>query len=128
MFYTSLRCDNMLETVCKEIIAKNTFMIHFIDKNCDGISPDISNKIISYKTNDNSVIKMGLRVNAIPPSISVDVKIEYPRNFYNPNYYELLDTNEKQFQDFYNGIMDYNTIEYEIMDPEESYSKKFLVK
>ena len=25
-------------------------------------------------------------------------------------------------------IMDYNSIEYEIMDPEESYSKKFLVK
>ena len=118
----------MLKTVCKEIIAKNTFMIHFIDKNSEGISSDVSNKIIGYETNDDSVIKMGLRVNAIPPSILIDVKIVYPPSFYNPNYYELLDVNEKKFQDFYNEIMNYNPIEYEIMDPEESYSKKFLVK
>ena len=118
----------MLETVRKEIIAENTFMIRFIDKNSDGISSDVSNEIIGYKTNDDSVIKMGLRVNAIPPSISIDVKIVYPKNFYNPNDYELLDVNEKQFQDFYNKIMDYNSIEYEIMDPEESYTKEFLVK
>ena len=118
----------MLETVCKEIITKNTFLIHFIDKNSDGISSDVSNEIIGYQTNDNSIIKMGLRVNAIPPSISIDVKIQYPPTFYNPNYYELLDTNEKQFQDFYNGIMNYKHLEYEIMDSEESYSKKFLVK
>jgi hypothetical protein len=118
----------MLETVCKEIIAKNTFMIHFIDKNSDGINSDISNEITGYETNDDGVIKMGLRVNAIPPSISIDVKIQYPSNFYNPNYYELLDANEKQFKDFYNEIMNYNLMEYEIMDPEESYSKKFLVK
>jgi len=118
----------MLETVCKEIIAKNTFMIHFIDNSSDGISSDISNEIIAYDTNDDSVIKMGLRVNAIPPSISIDVKIQYPPNFYNPNYYELLDANEKQFQDFYNNIMNYKSIEYEIMDPKRSYSKKFVVK
>lgn len=118
----------MLETVCKEIIAKNTFMIHFIDKDSDGITADLSNKIIGYDTTDDSIIKMALRVNAIPPSITIDVKIKYPSTFYNPNYYELLDANEKQFQDFYNGIMNYNSMEYEIMDPEESYSKKFLVK
>jgi len=118
----------MLETVCKEIITKNTFMIHFVDNARDEISSDISNEIIGYDTNDDSVIKMGLRVNAIPPSISIDLKIKYPKNFYNPNYYELLDANEKQFQDFYNNIMNYNSIECEIMDPEESYSKKFEVK
>ena len=118
----------MLETVCKEIIAKNTFMIHFIDNARDEISSDISNEIIGYETNDDSVIKMGLRVNAIPPSVTIDLKIKYPPNFYNPNYYELLDTNEKQFQDFYNNIMNYKTIEYEIMDHEDSYSKKFVVK
>ena len=116
----------MLETVCKEIITKNTFMIHFVDNARDEISSDISNKLTGYDTNDDSVIKMGLRVNAIPPSISIDLKIKYPKNFYNPNYYELLDANEKQFQDFYNNIMNYNSIE--IMDPEESYSKKFEVK
>ena len=103
-------------------------MIHFVDNARDGISSDISNEINGYDTNDDSVIKMGLRVNAIPPSISIDLKIKYPPNFYNPNYYELLDANEKQFQDFYNKIMNYNSMEYEIMDSEESYSKKFLVK
>ena len=103
-------------------------MIHFVDNARDGISSDISNEINGYDTNDDSVIKMGLRVNAIPPSISIDLKIKYPPNFYNPNYYELLDANEKQFQDFYNNIMNYNSIECEIMDPEESYSKKFEVK
>jgi len=118
----------MLETVCKEIIAKNTFMIHFIDNARDELSFDISNEIIGYDTNDDSVIKMGLRVNAIPPSVSVDLKIKYPPNFYNPNYYELLDANEKQFQDFYNDIMNYCSIEYEIMDLEESYSNKFVSK
>ena len=118
----------MLETVCKEIINTNTFMIHFIDTAQDEISSDISHKITGYDTNDDSVVKMGLRVNAIPPSISIDVKIKYPSNFYNPNYYELLDANEKQFQDFYNNIMNYNSIEYEMLDSKESYSKKFVVK
>ncbi len=118
----------MLETICKEIITKNTFMIHFIDNDRDGISSDISNEIIGYDTNDDSVIKMGLRVNAIPPSILIDLKIKYPPNFYNPNYYELLDANEKLFQDFYNNIMNYNSIEYDMMDHEESYSKKSVVK
>ncbi len=118
----------MLETICKEIIDKNTFMIHFIDTACNEISSDISHEIAGYDTNDDSVIKMGLRVNAIPPSILIDVKIKYPPNFYNPNYHELLDANEKQFQDFYNNIMNYNPIEYEMMDPKESYSKKFVVK
>ena len=92
------------------------------------ISSDISNEIIGYDTNDDSVIKMGLRVNAIPPSILIDLKIKYPPNFYNPNYYELLDANEKLFQDFYNNIMNYNSIEYDMMDYEESYSKKSVVK
>ena len=118
----------MLETVCKEIIAKNTFMIHFMDNARDEISSDLSNEIIGYETNDDSVIKMGLRVNAIPPSVSIDLKIKYPPNFYNPNYYELLDVNEKLFQDFYNNIMNYKAIKYEIMDHEDSYSKKFVVK
>ena len=118
----------MLETICKEIISKNTFMIHFIDNARDELSSDLSNEIIGYETNDDGVIKMGLRVNAIPPSISVDLKIKYPPNFYNPNYYELLDTNEKLFQDFYNSIMNYKAINYEIMDHEDSYSKKFVVK
>ena len=118
----------MLETIGKEIIAKNTFMIHFRDTARDEISSDLSHEITGYDTNDDSVVKMGLRVNAIPPSVSIDVKIKYPPNFYNPNYYELLDANEKQFQDFYNNIMNYNSMEYEMMDSKESYSKKFVVK
>jgi hypothetical protein len=118
----------MLETICKEIINKNTFMIHFIDNARDEINSDLSSEITGYDTNDDSIIKMGLRVNAIPPSILIDVKIKYPPNFYNPNYYELLDANEKQFQDFYNNIMNYNLMEYEMMDSKESYSKKFEVK
>jgi hypothetical protein len=90
----------MLETKCKEIIDKNTFLIHFIDKNTDTISLDQSNGITQYETMDNSEIKMGLRVNAISPSVLIDVKIKYPPNFYNPNYYELLDQNEKSFHQY----------------------------
>ena len=103
----------MLETVCKEIIDKNTFLIHFVDKNGDKIDSDLSNEINRYETEDGSEIMMALRSNAIPPSLSIDIKIKYPQDFYNPNYYELLDANEKRFQDFYNKIMDYNqTMDY----------------
>ena len=115
----------MLETVCKEIIDKNTFLIHFIDKECDGIGSDKSNKIYQYETGDDGEIKMGLRVNAIPPSIFIDIKIHYPPDFYNPNYYELLDVNEKKFQHFYNEIMNYNQLGYnEILDTEEYHKNE----
>jgi hypothetical protein len=113
----------MLETVCKEIIDKNTFLIHFIDKECNEISSDKSNKIYQYKTGDDSEIKMGLRVNAIPPSVLIDIKIYYPPDFYNPNYYELLDVNEKKFQYYYNEIMNYNHIGYNELVDNEEYHK-----
>jgi hypothetical protein len=111
----------MLETKCKEIIDKNTFIIHFIDKNTYAINPDQSHGIIQYETMDDSEIKMGLRVNAIPPSVLIDIKIKYPPNFYNPNYYELLDQNEKSFYQHYNEIMNYNQVmDYnEIIDSKE---------
>ena len=49
----------------------------------------------------------------MPKSILIDIIIEYPPNFYYPNFYELIDTNEKRFQDFYNEIMNYNqTMDY----------------
>jgi len=111
----------MLKTVCKEIIDKNTFLIHFLDKNNNKIDSDLSNEINKYETGDGSQIMMALRNNAIPPSLSIDIKIKYPQDFYNPNYYELLDVNEKWFQDFYNKIMNYNQIlDYtEITESEE---------
>lgn len=59
----------MLETVCKEIIDKNTFLIHFLDKNGDKIDSDLSNEINRYETEDDSEIMMALRSNAIPPSL-----------------------------------------------------------
>ena len=115
----------MLETIHKKIIDENIFLISFIDKNCNEIDSIKSNEITSYKTNDGSEIKMALRVNAVPPSILVDLKIKYPSNFYNPNNYELLDVNEKKFQDFYNEVMGYNPIDYEMMDTGKSYTKEF---
>ena len=119
----------MLETVCKEIIDKNTFLIHFIDKNIDSISTDNSNELNLYDTGDDSEVRMALRVTAIPRSVLIDIKIKYPPNFYNPNYYELLDFNEKSFQDYYNEIMDYNPIDYnEIMSNEESHPKETIGK
>ncbi len=116
----------MLETVCKEIIDKNTFLIHFIDKNSDSISTDKSDELNLYETGDDSEIKMALRVNAIPPSVLIDVKITYPANFYNPNYYELLDNNEKRFQEFYNEIMNYNQIECN--ETTETYTQESIGK
>ena len=46
-------------------------------------------------------------------SILIDLIIEYPTSFYYPNFYELIDINEKRFQDFYNELMSYNqTMDY----------------
>jgi hypothetical protein len=110
----------MLETKCKEIIDKNTFVIHFIDKNTTKISQDQSNEIIKYQTVDDSEIKMGFRIKAIPSSVLIDLKIKYPSNFYNPNYYELLNLNEKWFHDYYNGVMNYNkTMDYNEIESKE---------
>lgn len=110
----------MLETVYKEIINKNTFVIHFIDKSKDGISPDQSDEIHKYQTGDGSEFKMGLRVNAMPKSVLIDLQIKYPLNFYNPNFHELIKGNEKRFQDYYNEIMNYNQTSYnEISDSNE---------
>jgi hypothetical protein len=116
----------MLETICKEIIDKNTFLIHFIDKNRDSINADKSEELKLYKTDDDSEIKMALRVNAIPPSVLIDIKIKYPPNFYNPNYHELLDTNEKRFQVYYNEIMNNNHLEY--TETTESYTQESIGK
>jgi len=103
----------MLETKCKEIINKNTFLIHFIDKNINEITVDQTNKINHYKTDLDSEITTTISENPISPSLSIELKIKYPPNFYNLNYYELFDMNEESFQDFYNEIMDYNeTMDY----------------
>ncbi len=111
----------MLETIRKEIIDQNTFVIRFIDKSTSKITPDQTNEINKYTTLDGSDFRMGLRINAMPPSVIIDIKIQYPPNLYNPNYYELLDNNEKWFQNFYNKIMNYNqTMDYkEIVNDKE---------
>ena len=109
----------MLETIFKEIINKNTFLFHFIDKNSYRVTDDQSNK-----TDEDNEIKVAIRVSAIPPAISIDLKIKYPPNFYNPNYYELLNVNEKWFQDFYNEIMYYN----QTVDFDETINSKEYIK
>ena len=118
--------DEMLETLCKELIDKNTFLIHFIDKDSDSISADKSEELKLYETDDDSEIKMAIRVNAIPPSVLIDIKLKYPPNFYNPNYHELLDNNEKRFQEFYNEIMYSNQIDCN--ETCESYTKESIGK
>jgi hypothetical protein len=112
----------MLETVSKEIIDQNTIFIHFIDEEIDGINTEQSEEIRKYKTEDDSEFLMALRVNAIPPSIRIDLKIKYSKNFYSPNFYDLMGLNIKRFQDFYNEIMNYNeTMDYnELINSKES--------
>ena len=112
----------MLETKSKEILDQNTFLIHFIDKNKDGINPEQSNEIRKYKTEDDCEFQMGLRVNTMPPSVLIDLKIKYPQNFYSPNFYNIMAINEKMFQDFYNEIMNYNdTVDYnELINSKET--------
>jgi hypothetical protein len=110
----------MLETKSKEILNQNTFLIHFIDKTRDGISPEQSNEIRKYRTEDDCEFQMGLRVNAMPPSVLIDLKIRYPPNFYSPNTYDIMAINEKMFQDYYNEIMNYN----EILDYNELIDSK----
>ena len=102
----------MLEKGYTEIIDKNKFLIHFIDKQKDKITPDQFDEIYNYQTDDGSEFKMAIRNNAMPKSILIDIKIEYPPSFYYPNYYERIDANEKRFQDFYNEIMNYNQTMY----------------
>ena len=69
----------MLETIRKEIIDQNTFVIHFIDKSTNKITPDQKNEIDKYSTVDGSDFKMGLRINSMPPSVLIDIKIKYPQ-------------------------------------------------
>ena len=103
----------MLETVSKEIVNQNTFLFHFMDKNQEELTPDQSDILRKFKTIDGSRHKMALRTNAIPKAVLVDLKISYPRDFYHPNVYELLDHNEILFQSFYNDKMGYsNANEY----------------
>ena len=115
----------MLETICKELIDKNTFVIHFIDKSTNKITQDQTAEINEYATLDNSDFKIGLRITAIPPSVLIDIKIKYPPNLYNPNYYELLNNNENWFKNYYNKIMNYNqTMDYkEIVNEKETNYK-----
>jgi hypothetical protein len=117
----------MLETIRKEIKDQNTFIIRFIDKSTSKITPDQTNEINKYKTLDGSDFKMGLRINSMPPSIVIDIKIKYPPNLYNPNYHELLNNNEKWFQNFYNKIMNYNqSMDYKevVNDKEQNFKIK----
>jgi hypothetical protein len=115
----------MLKKSCTELIDKNKFVIHFIDKENERITPVQLDKIHNYETVDDSKYRMGLRNTAMPKSILIDIIIEYPTNIYYPNFYELIDINEKRFQDFYNEIMSYNqTMDYkagiksEVLDSE----------
>lgn len=100
----------MLKKSCTEIFDKNKFLIQFIDKENERITPVQSDKIHNYDTVDDSKFKMGIRNTAMPKSILIDLIIEYPTNIYYPNFYELVDINEKRFQDFYNEIMSYGKI------------------
>ena len=100
----------MLKKSCTEIIDKNKFLIHFIDKENERITPFQSDKIHNYDTVDDSKFKMGIRNTAMPKSILIDLIIEYPTDIYYPNFYALIDINEKRFQDFYNEIMSFGKI------------------
>ena len=115
----------MLKKSCTELIDKNKFVIHFIDKENERITPVQLDKIHNYETVDDSQFKMSLRNAAMPKSILIDIVIIYPTNIYYPNFYELIDINEKRFQDFYNELMSYNqTMDYkaetksEVLDSE----------
>ncbi len=98
----------MLETICKEIVTKNTFLFHFMDKDLEELTLDQSDALRKFKTVDGSQHKMALRTNAMPKAVLIDLKIIYPRDFYHPNVYELLDLNEIMFQSFYSDEMGYN--------------------
>jgi len=44
----------MLETISKEIVNKNTFLFHFMDKNQEELTPDQSETLRKFKTIDGS--------------------------------------------------------------------------
>lgn len=117
----------MLKTVCSEIIDKNTFLIHFSDKTIENLSPDEMDKLRNYETVDDSQIKMAIRNNADQKSVFIDLKIEYPQHYYKPNFYELMEINEKRFHYFYNDLMDYDqyTVDY---DKYVNYDKMYKIK
>lgn len=117
----------MLKTVCTEIIDKNTFLIHFSDKTKHNLNPDEMDKLRNYETVDDSQIKMAIRNNADPKSVYIDLRIIYPQHYYKPNFYELIEINEKRFQYFYNDLMNYDqhTVDYnKFMDYDRMYEIK----
>jgi hypothetical protein len=116
----------MLETISKKILNENTFLFQFVDKSISELRQDQSDEIRNYETLDSSEYKMGLRINAIPKAVLIDIKIIYPPNFYHPNIYELLDLNEKMFHGFYNERMHYSKpVDYtEIVSSKEPYTTR----
>jgi hypothetical protein len=98
----------MLETICKKIVNKNTFLFHFIDKEQEELTEDQTDRIRQFKPVDESKHQIAIRMNAIPKAVIIDLKIKYPPDFYHPNVYELIDLNEKMFHGFYNEVLDYN--------------------
>jgi hypothetical protein len=98
----------MLETICKEIVNENTFLFHFMDKEKKDLSKDQAEYIRNFKTLDESQHQLALRIHAIPHAVIIDVKIEYPSDFYHPNVYELLEINEKLLHSHYNESFKYS--------------------
>ena len=98
----------MLETISKEIVNENTFLFHFMDKEKQYLSTDQADYIRNFKTLDESQHQLAMRIHAIPQAVIIDLKIEYPSDFYHPNVYELLDINEKLFQSHYVESFEYS--------------------
>lgn len=100
----------ILEIKCTEILTKNSFIIHFLDKNRDDITSDQYNKILMYSTTDGSELKMDLENDITEHSVSIDIKITFPTTFRHPNLYESIDNNQRGFINYYNkAIMNNQT-------------------
>jgi len=122
--YFLLFVSKMLETICKEIVNENTFLFHFMDKEKQELSTDQADYIRNFKTLDESQHQLALRINAIPRAVLIDLKIEYPPDFYHPNIYELLDLNEKLFHSHYNESFEYSqTADYSVAEANSSKIK-----
>lgn len=97
----------ILKTKCTEILNKNSFIIHFLDKNNE-IMSDQFDKILLYTTTDGSELKMNLENDIKEHSVSIDFKITFPSNYNHPNLYESIDNNQRGFLNHYNSIMNCN--------------------
>ncbi len=80
--------------------------MHFSEKRQRKWNENLSKKLATYNTLDNSDCKVKFQINTLAKMISIAVTIKYPKNtIHNKDLDDLIKSNEKKFTDFYNNAI-----------------------